>query len=277
MAKIELLSLFLTERLTSAAQDIYKMVEETFAEYQAEVTYVKRENAFLRKQLNANRPRKVNLKRGLRQITSIVSVAGAPPKLLQQSVQESSPSMGKEVSQTEEKKQARTSQGEEQFQESGTTESTPTPTTHCWRKDNDLGPSKTLPQIHPKPLPSLPIPHLLAQPSQPFQIAQNQAIVLSHQISPLVIQVVKKLFICKECGKTFRYMSRLKQHTRMAHTQEKPHCCTLCGKCFLTASKLKTHQLIHTGERPYLCNVCGHCFNQRSNLKVHMQRKHKGV
>ncbi|CAB1353306.1 unnamed protein product [Coregonus sp. 'balchen'] len=115
----------------------------------------------------------------LRQITSIVSVAGAPPKLLQQSVQESSPSMGKEVSQTEDKKQeARTSQGEEQFQESGTTESTPTPTTHCWRKDNDLGPSKTLPQIQPKPLPSLPIPHLLAQPSQPFQITQNQAIRL---------------------------------------------------------------------------------------------------
>uniref|UniRef100_A0AAZ3RIW7 C2H2-type domain-containing protein n=1 Tax=Oncorhynchus tshawytscha TaxID=74940 RepID=A0AAZ3RIW7_ONCTS len=274
MAKLELLSLFLTERLTSAAQDIYKMLEETFAEYQAEITYVKRENEFLRKQFNANRPRKVNVKRGLRQITRTVSVAVAPPKLKQ----ESSPSLGKEVSQTEEKKQeARTSQGEEQLQETGTTELMPTPTTHCCSKDNDIGPSKTLPQIQPKPLPSLPIPLLLAQPAQPFQIAQNQAVVLSHQISPLVIQVVKKLFICKDCGKTFRYMSRLKQHTRMAHTQEKPHCCTLCGKCFLTASKLKTHQLIHTGERPYLCNVCGHCFNQRSNLKVHMQRKHKDV
>lgn len=207
---------------------------------------------------------------GLRQITRTVSVAVAPPKLQQHCEQESSPSLGK-------KQEARTSQGEEQLQETGTTELTPTPTTHCCSKDNDLGPSKTLPQIQPKPLPSSPIPLLLAQTAQPFQIAQNQAVVLSHQISPLVIQVVKKLFICKDCGKTFRYMSRLKQHTRMAHTQEKPHCCTLCGKCFLTASKLKTHQLIHTGERPYLCNVCGHCFNQRSNLKVHMQRKHKDV
>ncbi|XP_021105612.1 zinc finger protein 7 isoform X2 [Heterocephalus glaber] len=122
--------------------------------------------------------------------------------------------------------------------------------------------------------------------------------LVAHQRS----HTVEKPFKCNECGKAFRWISRLSQHQlihtgekpykcnkctkafgcssrlirhQRTHTGEKPFKCDDCGKGFVQGSHLIQHQRIHTGEKPYVCNDCGKAFSQSSSLIYH-QRIHKG-
>uniref|UniRef100_A0A3Q0S259 C2H2-type domain-containing protein n=1 Tax=Amphilophus citrinellus TaxID=61819 RepID=A0A3Q0S259_AMPCI len=75
-------------------------------------------------------------------------------------------------------------------------------------------------------------------------------------------------FQCLDCGKSFRWSSRLTHHLR-SHNNERPYRCNLCPKAFKGSSALLYHQRIHTGERPYICSECGRSFTHSSNLALH--------
>ncbi|XP_028904828.1 zinc finger protein 92 homolog isoform X1 [Ornithorhynchus anatinus] len=83
-----------------------------------------------------------------------------------------------------------------------------------------------------------------------------------------------KPHLCRECGKGFKWASKLVEHRRR-HTGEKPYSCPACGKAFGNSSNLIRHRRIHTGEKPYACLACGKAFRNSSNLIEH-QRVHTG-
>ncbi|XP_033983872.1 zinc finger protein 91 [Trematomus bernacchii] len=82
-------------------------------------------------------------------------------------------------------------------------------------------------------------------------------------------------FLCMDCGKSFRWSSRLTHHQR-SHNNERPYRCNLCPKAFKGSSALLYHQRSHSGEKPYKCQECGKAFKRSSLLQVH-QSVHTGV
>ena len=72
------------------------------------------------------------------------------------------------------------------------------------------------------------------------------------------------------CAKTFHSQSILEEH-KMTHTGEKPHQCTEpgCGKTFRQKSALGSHKLIHSGEKPHQCPECDKTFASKQSLKQH--------
>nr|XP_019965597.1 PREDICTED: zinc finger protein 628 [Paralichthys olivaceus] len=82
-------------------------------------------------------------------------------------------------------------------------------------------------------------------------------------------------FQCLDCGKSFRWSSRLTHHQR-SHNNERPYRCNVCPKAFKGSSALLYHQRSHSGEKPYKCQDCGRAFKRSSLLQVH-QSVHTGV
>ncbi|MBN3306643.1 ZN551 protein, partial [Amia calva] len=101
------------------------------------------------------------------------------------------------------------------------------------------------------------------------------------------------LYICTECGRTFKLLGNLKAHQRLhagdgrrqnvgnkdideaGNPREPVYHCTECGKGFRHFRSLQRHWKTHTGERPYHCGECGKDFHLLESLKAH-QRIHTG-
>ncbi|XP_077321877.1 uncharacterized protein LOC143955648 [Lithobates pipiens] len=83
-----------------------------------------------------------------------------------------------------------------------------------------------------------------AGPSHSFYLGEPQTVRDS------AILPTGKGFLCTDCGKCFRFKSRLNYHKR-SHTGVKPFSCPECGKSFKLQSSLRGHKILHTGEKPH--------------------------
>lgn len=93
-------------------------------------------------------------------------------------------------------------------------------------------------------------------------------IVTSSPPVTTVAQNPENPFQCLDCGKRFKWSSRLAHHQR-SHNNERPYRCNICPKAFKGSSALLYHQRSHSGEKPYKCDDCGKAFKRSSLLQIH--------
>ncbi|XP_017040078.2 zinc finger protein 184 [Drosophila ficusphila] len=75
---------------------------------------------------------------------------------------------------------------------------------------------------------------------------------------------------CPHCEKRFTTPGTLKRHIDAVHKQIKPYICDICGKSFNYVTGLKDHKLVHTEECPFECSVCQRRFKNKARLNIHL-------
>ena len=74
---------------------------------------------------------------------------------------------------------------------------------------------------------------------------------------------------CKECGKSFARLDKLKRHMKIHQPDPVGHKCDVCGKEFQRRDKLRRHLVSHSSARPYKCLLCRVDFKYKESLFIH--------
>uniref|UniRef100_A0A4W5RVJ6 C2H2-type domain-containing protein n=1 Tax=Hucho hucho TaxID=62062 RepID=A0A4W5RVJ6_9TELE len=272
MAKLQSLSVFVNERLTVAAVEIFDVVEKVVAEYQVEISRSKEENDRLRRLLR---------------ITTEIKEEETPEQEWSPSPRQEKPELTRIK---EEQEDIWTSQevGQHQGLEADTIEFIFTPP--CVKNECDLPQSQTVDGrssdfklldhktfgtvTHIKGL------NMLCDPPDNEGNTSSHSSALSSvplglDSSPPLGQRTKtsttstKPHCCLDCGKCFTQIGRLKMHSRI-HSEGKPFSCGDCGNRFQLKGELTKHIVIHTGEKSFNCGDCGKSFNRKLTLNRHI-------
>ncbi|XP_029539974.1 zinc finger protein 567-like [Oncorhynchus nerka] len=305
MSKIQLLNVFLRERLIAAAVEIFGVVENTIVEYQEEVSRSKEENKRLQNMLDLVMKPQIKLHRAEpRHHVSEEETKGL--SLREESSEPAQSTVGQDF---------RMRLVEEQLQgpesHSHNIEFVFTPPRVKSGFDQDPWPShlfktQIVEDNEINNLSSTLVEHMKTEPdgegygvptSDPqilFAVNAHCSAAPSENMSPLqrktkrgrpfrhigtLSEFMKRRasyerFRCHVCGKGFPARKGLGDHMT-THTGERPHSCHLCGKGFKVKSHLNEHIRVHTGEKPFVCPVCGKAFRQDAHMKGHLRRTHK--
>ncbi|XP_073319762.1 uncharacterized protein [Pagrus major] len=306
MSKVQTLRVFVKQRLTAAAEEIFELFERTIAEYEEEL-------GRHRKLLDAVFKPQVQLHRAdVQQL--LVNIEDPPEQ------QEWSSSLDQEDPPElphikEEQEELWTSQEGEQLgglEEADITKFTFTPVPVKSEEDDEEEPqSSQLHQIkteeirdgeHLKteadgedcggPGPDRNFnPDTLLQPAARVKVSHSEPEsddswdwedTRKHQSGSNALQHNKapvsdveggtgvRPFGCSVCGKRYRWKNSLTDHMRL-HSEEKRFSCSVCETSFHWRRNLVKHMKIHAGKKPFRCSVCGMKYARSVNLTKHLE------
>ncbi|XP_029907684.1 zinc finger protein 771-like isoform X2 [Myripristis murdjan] len=272
-ATLQSFNLFLTERLTAAAVDIFGFVEKTVLEYQEEVQRTRQENQRLQRLLDLLYQPEVRLHRA--DSGQIAFPAPTEEHSLQTppTKEEWIPSVGQgkpgPLPVKEEKQELWTGPVEQQVcPDYGgeilvTTVGQNAENTTKPEGDEDQVPSSTAGPNCER-----------SKNTYTCTICSQDFLHKIHFLRHTATHSRKNRVTCNVCGKTSQTKSDMKRHMK-AHTEEKPHKCPICGNRYKLKSHIKEHLRTHTGERPFACYICGQSFNRCTTMSKHARLRHK--
>ncbi|XP_052350801.1 zinc finger protein 227-like isoform X3 [Oncorhynchus keta] len=295
MSKIELLRVFLNQKLIAAADEIFGVVEETIAEYQEEVSRTKEENRRLLITLDIlTKPDNKLHRQDLQQLPVTVSDEVVSPEQ-----QEWSPSLGQKdpepTRMKEERDEPRTSQEDENhFNEfinsygcvSSGYYQDPTQSSHGERYSL---PSTSTEQIKTE---SYVEDYGVSEPTrepQPFSAVDTECSAAQSEnrghidrmncggpLSGLMLKPLKSKRTKTVKGQSShsvkdRKLNHLKSHSRPSVSWDAAPSCKVCGKQFDSMASLLNHVQMHTQDKEHLCGVCGKFCQSTENMMDHLQ------
>ncbi|XP_021446474.2 zinc finger protein 37 homolog isoform X3 [Oncorhynchus mykiss] len=295
MSKIELLRVFLNQRLIAAADEIFGVVEETIAEYQEEVSRTKEENRRLLITLDIlTKPDKLHRQEDLQQLTVTVSDEVVSPEQ-----QEWIPSLGQKdpepTRMKDEQDEPRTSQEDENnFNEfinsygcvSSGYYQDPTQPSHGERYSL---PSTSTEQIKTEPyVEDYGVSEPIREP-QPFSAVDTECSAAQSEnrghidrmecggpLSGLMLKPLKSKRTKTVKGQSShsvkdRKLNHLKSHSRPSVSWDAAPSCKVCGKQFDSMASLLNHVQAHTQDKEHLCGVCGKFCQSTESMMDHLQ------
>ncbi|XP_013999242.1 zinc finger protein OZF [Salmo salar] len=302
MSKLQVLNEVLDEKLAAVPLEISVAVKTTIAEYQGEISRLKRAVVHLRKLLDLVFKPEIKLQRlaDLQQLTLTEEVIPDQSHC----EQEWSPGLGPVESDTEESmwdtfniitvENQTESDGQSHNRESESTSDYEPPSEVSPDSDNSEngnvdGVESRIPLSGLKPLKSKrgrgrprkgtsELPDLKCDVcGKCFTAARS---LKRHQLNlhseeRLTGQPKKKNcefpdLKCDVCGKCFEKARNLQRHRQYRHSEERRHMCDTCGKCFIRKDHMTQHMKLHTEEKKHCCTECGKRFLHKSILKNHM-------
>uniref|UniRef100_A0A4W5QWS1 C2H2-type domain-containing protein n=1 Tax=Hucho hucho TaxID=62062 RepID=A0A4W5QWS1_9TELE len=311
MSTLQMLRVFLNERLTAAAVEIFGAVEKTVAEYQEE-------NDNLRRLLRITPDRNLCRKESLR-LSVAVSEDEVPPEQ-QHCEQEWRTSQHQEDLEPtqikEEQEELWTCQEEEQLQgqeadiivfkfpplcvksksdQENPIQSFTLPQTQTVENRDSASKPVDLPHFvtvthleglgnpcvppdnqnnaysHSSAVSSDPVGLRLLSPLHPSPQLDSNPTMREHCSKPSTTS--RKTHRCCDCGEMFALKADLQEHVTLA--KKRPSECHLCKKRYNSSCKLKAHVRLCHVEKPSTCPFCGKTFKLKGHLSRHM-RIHTG-
>ncbi|XP_035006844.1 zinc finger protein 544 isoform X1 [Hippoglossus stenolepis] len=285
MANVTLQSfnVFLTERLSSAALDIYGFVEKTLTDYQEEVNRTKQENQRLQRLLDLIYKPEIRLHRAdSRQIDlSTLEVCVQDKQIQTECIPKEEPddtgalTPVVTVGENEENQMPERLTQVETGGEPGEYEAPHNPTQvitdgehteHEERSQHEQPPSSGYTKKKKKFYCNICFKSFMKRAKVNLHLAVHAANGLLKSTSAGLV--------CTDCGRKFKSKSQMICHMR-SHTGERLFGCSICGKRYKYKSNMKVHMQTHTEERPFSCDICGKCFNRSFTLNSHVKRNHR--
>ncbi|CAL8305745.1 unnamed protein product [Merluccius merluccius] len=276
------LRVFMSERLSSAAMDIFGEVEKVIALYQAEVSRSREEVRYLQKQLELHRNTAIKREEGSTRSTACedseqsqvtvdsthtnteVQADIATIKEEQEVVCINSDGLDTDTTTTA---SFVTRDQEQQDMEFRSTYETPSFLSLCpsavssdhlkeWHKQTQKAKESVL---------------AVQRESNELGLNQELSPALPHKSLSTKAQNSDHSF-CHLCGKPFRYIGSLMKHIKM-HDDQTVNC-GICNRLCHNINDLLSHlRCAHRGS--YFCHICGKTFSKQCFLIIH-SKQHKG-